>query len=372
MERGEWLRLLAGSTDDSEQVLGFLREVFLPEVLARLRTQVRRSCALFDNDFIPTNERNLTDVRTRMGGLLEYEFAQAVRSVLHAQGLDDPALTYEVAHKFPDLSFRFFADGRRGLRFEIKAVQAVAEEKAANFDTLIKDIRKARDFVVALLWDWKEEAEGPSRYPHIRAAFVFDAYDLALMRDCYWLNRPPKNLGGGRQGFDLRYAVTCSDGKYKKEEGNLGKLMRIFDHAFEDNLPEAVKASSTLSHYYEFQTETYRFGFEMVIGDIARCLPASRYDIIVDGLPFVAVVEAPRKRILFFADRDLPSAPKERYIEELMEATGAHAGVLFNKNFRWRVVDASSDILDEGNKPAGARRWCIRFFGPPTAVPAGF
>lgn len=40
------------------------------------------------------------------------------------------------------------------MRIEVKCLQSMAEEKSANFDTLIKDINPQTDFVVVFLWEW--------------------------------------------------------------------------------------------------------------------------------------------------------------------------------------------------------------------------
>ena len=188
---------------------------------------------LFPDDVLPTNQRNLTDVRTRIGILLEYEFAKAVTASLPPEVKEQGvALTYVIANQFPDLAFRG-ADGQIGVRFEMKAIETIAEEKAANFATLIKDIRKDTDFVVVLLWEWRKHKSGDKKFPHIDNYFVMDAYQLAQMRDCNWLNNPPSKLQSTRQGFDLTFAVNAKPDSYNKEEGNFGKLMRIFDRQHE-------------------------------------------------------------------------------------------------------------------------------------------
>ena len=105
------------------------------------------------------------------------------------------------------------------MRLEIKCLQCVAEEKSANFDTLIKDINPNTDFVIVCLWDWDNRGNNICQWdsaPKLFKIYVFHAYSLAQLRDTYWLNKPPANLGTGYQGFDVRYAVTCADSIFSK------------------------------------------------------------------------------------------------------------------------------------------------------------
>ena len=242
--------LLDGTADDPEAVLEFLDKKLLPQAVDILnKDALPWAVALFPDDLLPTNQRNLTDVRTRIGILLEYEFAKAVAASLPTQSREKRIdLTYVIANQFPDLAFRTI-DGKVGIRFEMKAIQTIAEEKSANFSTLIKDIRKDTDFVVILLWEWMKHQCLDRKFPYIHRFFVMDAYQLAQMRDCNWLNNPPARLLSARQGFDLTFAVNAQDDSYNKEEGNYGKLMRIFSSEHEDLLPNSVRQGRTLKNY---------------------------------------------------------------------------------------------------------------------------
>lgn len=226
----------------------------------------RKRFALYQNEKIPTNERNLTDVRTRLGVLIEFELARISNAFLQEFGITDFFWTYVVANRFPDLEIRN-KNGERYLRLEIKTLQCVAEEKSANFDTLLKDIHPKTDFVVVFLWDWKDKDSQEFEWdsaPFLFSAFVFNAYSLALMRDTYWLNRPPKNLGNGRQGFDIRYAVTCENGVYSKEQGNYGKLTRIWKKSFEYRPRETQFIKTTEADYLSFLDEIIESGFDIL------------------------------------------------------------------------------------------------------------
>ena len=244
-----------------------LRNKYFPIVINRFNSDdSRKRFGLYKNEKIPSNERNLTDVRTRMGVLIEFELARISNELLREYGIEDLFWCYVVANRFPDLEVRENS-GVRLLRFEIKCLQCIAEEKSANFDTLIKDIDPNTDFVIVCLWDWFSEQSENYKWdsvPKIIKVYVFHAYSLAKLRDAYWLNTPPSDLGGGYQGFDIRYAVTCKDGVYSKEQGNLGKLMRIWSSDFQYGPKDSAEIIDTKTEYEKFQREVEFEGFKIL------------------------------------------------------------------------------------------------------------
>jgi hypothetical protein len=330
-------RLLDGTEKDSEAILVALRDEIFPGALRCLNEETLPvQFSLFRDDVVPTNQRNLTDVRTRMGVLLEYELGKCITSVLPRAVTERVALTYVIANKYPDLAFRT-RQGGNGVRFEVKAIETIAEEKAANFDTLIKDIRKGTDFVVALVWGWQEHEMHPLRWPRVYNAFVFDAYQLALMRDCWWLNRPP-DVGDGRQGFDLCFGVNCSAGSFNKEEGNYGKLMRIFDSSSEAYLPEEVRRGTTLAAYYEFQKETIRLGLEHIGARLAAAFlgGAGAGEITSVGLPVVVTAEKAGDNLLVVGSAGMPGVA---VVRELMGQHHVSRALVLNEKFQWKALD---------------------------------
>ena len=224
------LRQFLSGERDAQSTLTFLSEEFIPSVAAKLNEPgTRRRMALYGGDRVPENERNLTDVRNRMSLLIEYKLAWVGNDILEEHGITDLFWTNVVANRFPDLEVRDVR-GRRGVRVEVKCLEAVAEEKSANFDTLKKDLNPNTDYIVVFIWEWLRDqaAIAWDRAPKILRAFVFHAASLAELRDFNWLGNPPNTLGDGLQGFDLRYAVNCRTGQYNQEEGNYGKLLRIW------------------------------------------------------------------------------------------------------------------------------------------------
>lgn len=264
------IREFLGGRKNPKATLDFLSNEFIPAVVAKLNEPgTRRRMALYGGDRIPENERNLTDVRNRMSLLIEYKLAWVGNDLLEAHGISDLFWTNVVANRFPDLELRDH-QGHRGVRIEVKCLQAIAEEKSANFDTLKKDLNPKTDYIVVFIWEWFRDkaAIAWDRAPKILRAFVFHASSLAELRDYNWLANAPNDLGNGFQGFDLRYAVNCRQGKYNEEEGNYGKLLRIWNDeiTYRPGLNDLLTA--TIAAYREFEDFTVWSGFEV----LAPCL----------------------------------------------------------------------------------------------------
>lgn len=269
------------------EIAAWLRDTFLVELSRRFNTsEVRRRLALYHGERVPDNERNLTDVRNRVSMIVEYELARLANDILHDGGVYDYFWSYVVANRFPDLEVRG-NDGRKTLRVEVKCLQSIAEEKAANFDTLKKDLNPVTDYVVVFLWEWCAvwDTIEWDRAPRILDFYVFNATALATLRDAYWLNRPPSTLGGGYQGFDLRYAVNCSEGVFSEEEGNYGKLLRIWSSDFPYPPPQTPDVIDANLEYSRFKEAVVTAGFktlcELLLPSIANSADSIRlvYDV---------------------------------------------------------------------------------------------
>lgn len=277
----EEIRQFLSGSESPINTLGFLESQFIPAVVSNLNEPgTRRRMALYGGDRIPENERNLTDVRNRMSLLIEYKLAWIGNDILEAHGIMDVFWTNVVANRFPDLELRDNS-GRRGVRIEVKCIQAIAEEKSANFDTLKKDLNPNTDYIVVFIWEWFRDkaAVGWDRAPKILRAFVFHASSLAELRDYNWLENPPTDLGTGFQGYDLRYAVNCRGGVYSEEEGNYGKLLRIWNDEviYRPGLTDLLTA--TIATYRDFEEFTVWSGFEV----LARYLLADPLPVLVGG-----------------------------------------------------------------------------------------
>lgn len=247
----------------------WVKSEFLPGIVERLRSvDSRKRLGLYNDERVPENERNLTDVRNRVSLILEYEFARQSNELLHEDGIDDVFLSYVVANRFPDLEFRG-PGGECGIRVEMKCIQSIAEEPAANFSTLVKDIDPNRDFVVVLLWEWDEE-ESPfswDRAPLVLDGYAFHASSLAAIRDQFWLGSPGPGWqpSDGYQGFDIREAITYSRTKgYKQEENNYGKLLRLWRSGATPGARWDPLVHSELEEYIKFVDQTHRVGFRSI------------------------------------------------------------------------------------------------------------
>lgn len=249
----------------------WLRNEFINTFITRFNNDDnRRKLALYNGEVIPTNERNLTDVRNRVSLIIEYELAKISNQILKEDyDIDQIFWSYVVANRFPDLEV-LDNFGNKVLRVEVKCLQSISEEKSANFDTLKKDLNDETDYLMVFLWEWDYEKKDVSwdRAPKILDAFIFHAYSLATFRDQYWLNKPPSNLGNGFQGFDLRHAVNCVDGVFSVEEGNYGKLLRIWNSDFEFKPKMTPLLIDTEKEYQRLKSNSILSGFESLSRNI--------------------------------------------------------------------------------------------------------
>ena len=262
------LERMLSANDSPIHIANWLRNTFFVEIQNRFNSlESRKRFALFQGEQIPINERNLTDVRTRMGILIEFEIARISNSILEENNIHNLFWSYVIANRFPDLEIRD-NQGNRHLRLEVKCLQCIAEEKSANFDTLLKDISPISDYVIVCLWDWNKEINGEILWdsaPWIYNIYVLHAYSLAKLRDTYWLNNPPPDLVSGYQGYDIRYAITCSNGVYSKEQGNYGKLTRIWKTNFQFRPQMDEILQDTENEYIRFIDEIIPIGFKILV-----------------------------------------------------------------------------------------------------------
>jgi len=283
MDRETLVRMLSEDIPIVERT-DILRNHYFPCFIERFNVdRERRRLGLYQGERIPENERNLADVRNRVSLIIEYELARISNQILDELGVDGFFWSYVVANRFPDLEVRRI-DGSRCLRIEVKCLQSIAEEKSANFDTLIKDIHPNTDFVVVFLWEWTYGDGIWDRAPKILNTYTFHAHSLARLRDTYWLNRPHAKQGDGYQGFDIRYAVNCTEGVYSVEEGNYGKLLRIWQEDFPYRPAETPELLDTETEYFRFKSCVILEGFNHLCNyHLSRMSPGPIEDIAEEG-----------------------------------------------------------------------------------------
>lgn len=330
--------------------LDFLTNEFIPAVITKLNEPgTRRRMALYGGDRIPENERNLTDVRNRMSNLIEYKLAWISNDILAEHGITDLFWTNVVANRFPDLELRDL-QGRRGLRVEVKCLQAVAEEKSANFGTLKKDLNPNTDYIVVFVWEWfrDQAAVAWDRAPKVLKAFIFHASSLAELRDYNWLENPPNTLGDGFQGFDLRYAVNCRNGQYNEEEGNYGKLLRIWNDeiVYRPGLTELLTA--TIATYRAFEDFTVWSGFEVLSHYLlAQAEAAPPVAILIKGKP----VGYRRGPLAIVFRRRVPSTNDQR---QLMRSLALERLIVLTDKYQWVEMRPRANGIERvanGRKP---------------------
>lgn len=230
----------------------FLKKL-LDKAASRVNTGVSKTLtARLTSEKPPRDSRHLTDTRTRVSTLLEYSIAYEMNELLSKEPVK-LSVSSVLWNVFPDLLIR---DKNREplLGLEVKALHTAAEEKSANLATPISIIGKDEDYLVILLWGWQSTQKGgvSITYPHIHAVDVFDAWLLAKMRDYGWLMNHDNRI----KGIDLCSPIINGDKdryKYKAEEGNLGKLMRI---SLPSNAPDGLaginELKSEFSRYESF------------------------------------------------------------------------------------------------------------------------
>ena len=348
MEAQQIRRFLAG--DESPlATLAFLTDEFIPGVVAKLNESgTRRRMALYGGDRVPENERNLTDVRNRMSLLIEYKLAWIGNDVMEAHGITDLFWANVVANRFPDLELRN-NQGYRGVRAEVKCLQAISEEKSANFDTLKKDLNPNTDYIIVFIWEWfaDQATVDWDRAPRILRAFVFHASSLAELRDYNWLGKPPNTLGDGFQGFDFRYAVNCRQGAYNEEEGNYGKLLRIWsdDVDYRPGLNNLLR--TTIATYLDFEDFTVWSGFEVLAPYmLLQSEPDQPQPILVAGK--TAGYRAGDLAILF------KRRANDQQQQELAQAQDLTRMVVMTDKYQWvekRMVAGRLERSANGQKP---------------------
>lgn len=346
MERNDIYQMLTATRSPLE-ISRWLRNDYFPEIVVRFNTDnSRKRFGLYQNEKIPVNERNLTDVRTRMGVLIEFEIARISNELLSEFGIDDIFWCYVVANRFPDLEVRKNT-GERLLRLEIKCLQCIAEEKSANFDTLKKDIDPSTDFVVVCLWDWFKEPSTTCNWdsvPKIVKVYTFHAYSLAMLRDTYWLNNPPSNLGSGYQGFDIRYAVTCANGIYSKEQGNYGKLTRIWREGFTYRPRETAELLDTEQEYLSFQHEIIFEGFKILAYSHLSELSKASIEDVYYGTTLIGYKST---GILYMLSSLIETRRQQELILNLCNQNNIDIVIVMTNKYRCTIYSAENNTLEQ-------------------------
>lgn len=346
MDKDLLLGNLSGSTNPHDTLVS---DFIGPSMDRMNRGELGFRIGKYPDEQLPTNQQNLSDFRVRLGTLLEYELSRSMQWNIEDQSIDDVYASCVVANRFPDLQVRG-QDGTLGLRFEVKSIQTIAEEAAANFDTLVKDIRKGKDYIVLMVWNWSPIPENKDvQQPYISDYYLFDAYNIALLRDAYWLNTPGSDEG--YQGFDLCDGVTYDGGAtgagYKEEEGNYGKLTRIYNESFDykESIPDRVEDIGTLDRYLQMKKNIRILSFKDIIKEYVL-EEKFDYQVIEDDIPFLARVHNKDICIYVYGSNSLiGKRDMEEKLKMNLQSTNDNSYIIkMNPKFNWKPYPVTGNL----------------------------
>lgn len=338
---------------------------YVQELIGRAVAQINQGVsktltARLASETPPLDSRHLTDTRTRVSTLLEYALAYELNNLLIAEG-EGRSASAVLWNVFPDLIVRN-AQRAPFLGLEIKALHTAAEEKSANLSTPLHVINRGNDFVVIIIWAWRRETiEGVSiTYPHIHAAELFDAYLLAQTRDYSWLF----NQGNRIKGIDISTPLITPEeqpkgSRFKAEEGNMGKLMRIgLEARLPATTPNLAELQAEAVRYERFKTRTLALGLTETFREICdlqratgiRCEPPEDYP---DAMAELGRAELPgRGPIFLFAGGGI--AHFARTPPNPAEFPNGAAAVWLSSKLKWailKVVEGAWVVVTTGDKP---------------------
>ena len=198
-----------------EKAVGEVNAEFSPQQLGK---------ATREEEPLPTDTRQLSSYRTRIGIMLEYAISTALARLLKKEYGDKYFLTFATSPEYPDFYLRDNAMTAL-LRIEMKAVDAESDEQAARFSTPTIWIDNNKDMLLLVGWKW-EDLHDPNgslvgEYPFIFASTILPAGEIAMERD-----RRLTITRGKIEGEEV-YVYSRKESKYVRDPGNYGKFWRI-------------------------------------------------------------------------------------------------------------------------------------------------
>ena len=195
---------------------------------------------------LPTNKRQLSSYRTRIGTMLEYALSTEMNAIIKERYGDKYLLTFATAHEYPDFYFR--DDTLTALlRIEMKAVDAESDEQAARFSTPTKLIDADKDMLLLIGWEWtdlEQDEKIIGEFPHIFAGVILSAGEIATERDVR-LEITKGKIEGEKV---LVYSEKKRD--FVPDPGNYGKLWRII-HRTRLNAEDLSDTIRQFKHFLE-------------------------------------------------------------------------------------------------------------------------
>jgi hypothetical protein len=198
------------------------------------------------NEPLPTDKRQLSAYRTRLGTMLEYAMSSYLDAIINKVFNSNLRLTFAVAHEYPDFYMRN-EDLTPSARIEMKAVDADSDEQAARFDVLSGLIQGEKDVLILIAWEWQNGTLDTGiqyEYPFIFAFIVVPAAELARERD------ESVRLRGGRVDPDqILVPKKGSPGELTPDKGNAGKILRLIHKS---RKKDAFNLSLDIQRYLQF------------------------------------------------------------------------------------------------------------------------
>lgn len=199
-----------------------------------------------ESEPLPTNKRQLSSYRTRIGTMLEYALSKHMDDLILQMFGYDLRLTFAVAHEYPDFFVRDAVLGKR-VQIEMKAVDADSDEQSARFEVLSSLINSEEDLVVMLGWAWhaSELKNGTAyEYPEVFSYVVVPAIELVQERDTSVV------LRGGRVDETGIFVPSKKEpGKLTPDPHNAGKILRLVHQSRKADL---FMLSKNIQSYLQF------------------------------------------------------------------------------------------------------------------------
>jgi hypothetical protein len=244
--------LLNNTPPDIEQIAEYFDDLLILAVKA-VNSEFgpkRLSKGTREIEPLPTDPRQLSSYRTRIGTMLEYAISTGINNILEDRYGNQYSLTFATSNEYPDFYLRDYSLVSL-IKMEMKSVDAESDEQAARFSTPTAWINPERDLLLLITWEWTGIRDNSGNligeYPHIYASLVIPAGEVAKERDIRLL------LTGGKIE-DLVVSVKKRDGIYGSDPGNYGKFWRII-HNTRRNSTELSSAMKKFQIFLEVVNE---------------------------------------------------------------------------------------------------------------------
>ncbi len=223
-----------------DDVADEMDSVMRKEIIPRTNNdfaRVQLSKATNQVEPLPTERRQLSSYRTRMGTMLEYAIGHLTSLIIAEASGGGLFLTFISAHQYPDFAIRD-TRFRQLIRLEMKAMDSASDEIAPRFDVPTVDIDPALDLAVLIGWKWEtlRGADAAFMAPQIFGTVVVPGRDLAAERD-----ERIRLTGGEIRGREVYVPSTKRPGEMVPDPGNYGKIRRII-HSSRDT-PDILSPS---------------------------------------------------------------------------------------------------------------------------------